>query len=208
VRPLIAILLAACALAQDQPPVFPNKPAPDGVAKPKSVKRMVEDFDVITNSEWAGDSNFEFINGAYLRVPFKYGRASVIDFALYPKISSAIKKWDYDAKTQTIEAAGESHGLRMHSWIKVDQRYLDLIEFNIVRGDMTGFKIKVYLWEKEGKTLVIGKGEWPGARLSLPTLVRLVFKPVSEIVLGIATRNFRSYIEEDYRKKKSPPETH
>ncbi|MBI3543139.1 MAG: hypothetical protein HY075_07690 [Deltaproteobacteria bacterium] len=178
------------------------KPPLEQLLKPKSINKVVEDYDIITNSQW-NDDDFAFVNAVLVRTPLDYARPQMMDFTLYPKMSSAIKKFDYDPATKTIEMIGETHGLRMHSWVKVDQQYWDVIRYTIVRGDMTGFKVDAYLWDKSGRTLAVAKGELPHAKQMLPTLVALVFKPVSEIVLGVATKNFRGYIEEEYKKQKA-----
>lgn len=189
------------------------KPKVETLLKPKSIKRVVEDFDVITNSEWVSaesktlehsdDDDFAFVNAVLIRTPLSYARPKIMDWSLYPKMSSAIKKFEYDPATQVIEIEGEASGLRMHSWVKVDPTYTDLIRYEIIKGDMRGFKVQAYLWDREGKTLAVAKGLWPHAKQSLPAFVRLLFKPVSEVVLGVATKNFRGYIEEEYKKQKS-----
>ncbi len=196
-------------LTQPVVPASPPVPAPpeskaavDSLLKPKSLTRVVEDYDIITNSEWR-DDDFAFVNAVLVRTPMEYAYPKMLDFSLYPKISSAIKKMEFNPKTQILEMIGETHGLYMHSWVHVDQRYSDIIHYEIVRGDMTGFKIDAYLWNRNGKTLTIAKGYLPHAKQMLPTLVALVFKPVSEVVLGVATKNFRSYIEEEYKKEKA-----
>lgn len=196
----------ACASAAAGAPSLPDapsgaKPPLDSLLKARSITKLTEDYDIITNSEW-DENDFSFVNATVIRAPFSYAGPKVVDFSLYPKMSPAIQKFAYDPATRTIELVGEAYGLRMHSWIKVDQEYDDIVRFTIIRGDMTGFKVNAYLWDRDGKTVTVAKGILPGAKQMLPSLVALVFKPVSEIVLGVATKNFRSYIEEDYRKMK------
>lgn len=180
----------------------PHKPKQEELLKPKSLSRIFEDYDIVTNSEWTDSDDFHFVNGVYIRTPLKYSRPLIMDYSLYPRMSSAIHKFKYDPKTHLIEIQGESHGLKMHSWVHVDDKYWDVIHYKIVKGDMKGFKIDAYLWEKEGKTLAIATGLWPKGRKMFSGIVALVFKPASEIVIGVATKNFRSYIEEEYEKKK------
>ncbi|MBI3555380.1 MAG: hypothetical protein HY074_03830 [Deltaproteobacteria bacterium] len=174
----------------------------DTLLKAKSLARVAEDYDIVTNAEWR-DDDFAFVNAVLVRTPMEYAQPKMLDFSLYPKISSAIKKMEFNPKTQILEMIGETHGLYMHSWVHVEHKYLDVIHYEIVRGDMTGFKIDAYLWNRNGKTLTVAKGYLPHAKQLLPTLVALIFKPVSEIVLGVATKNFRSYIEEEYKKEKT-----
>jgi hypothetical protein len=199
---------AAARLATEKD-LSPNKPKLEEMYKPKSIKRIVEDLDIITNSEWTDKDEFAFINGVLIRAPLRYARPIIMDFSLYPKMSSALKTFKYDPKTETIEIVGEAGGLRMHSWVKVDQRYWDEIAYEIVRGDMVGFKVKAYLWDTSsisklgvtGKTIAGAKGLWPGGKTALPSFVATIFKPLSEVVIGVATKNFRSYIEEEYKKQ-------
>lgn len=179
------------------------KPEFETFLKPKSVKRVIEEFDIVTNSDWPTEDDFSFVNAVFVRTPLAFTRTKALDFSLYPKMSSAIKKCEFDAKTQILEVVGETHGLHMHSWVKVDQTYTDLIRYEIIRGDMVGFTVNVYFWNKQGKTLTLAKGLLPHAKQLLPKFVALIFKPVSEIVIGVATKNFRSYIEEEYTKQKS-----
>lgn len=190
-------------VAAPTPTPSPKKPKPDELLKPKSLTRILEDYDVITNSEWLENSDFSFVNATLIRVPLKYARPKVMDFSVYPKMTSALKKLEYNPKTQIIEVIGEAGGLRMHSWVQVDQQYWDEIAYEVVQGDMLGFKIRVYLWDTNGKTLVAAKGILPGGKKRFSSVIVLLMKPVSEIVLGVATRNFRSYIEEEYKKQKT-----
>jgi hypothetical protein len=187
-------------LASAEEPLSKTKPALEELFKPRSVTRILEDYDAVTNSEWHDNSDFSFINGVLIRAPLRFARPKIVDYALYPKMSDAIKKMEYDPKTGILELEGEASGLRMHSWIKVDQRYYDEINYEIIRGDMKGFKVRAYLWEKNGKTVAAAKGVLPGGRKMFTAVTALLFKPVSEIVIGVATKNFRRYIEEEHKK--------
>ena len=188
------------SIARSDEDASPKKPRLESLLKEKSIKRVLNDYDVITNSDWK-DNDFAFVNATLIRAPLRYSRPLIMNFKLYPKMSDALKKFEYDEKTQLIEVIGEAGGLRMHSWIKVDQRYWDEIHYHVVRGDMRGFKCQAYLWEKEGKTLAVATGNWPNGKKAFSSVVALVFKPLSEVVIGVATKNFRSYIEEEYKLK-------
>src|SRR5690349_21583711 len=74
----------------------PDKPEIQTILKPKSITRIMEDRDVITNSEWAGDGDedFQFVNATLIRAPMRYARPKIMDFSLYPKMSSALKKFE------------------------------------------------------------------------------------------------------------------
>ena len=204
---LFALILPFSALGQLTPVAkseedsSPKKPRLESLLKEKSIKRVLNDYDVITNSEWK-DDDFAFVNATLIRAPLRYARPLIMNFALYPKMSDALKKFEYDEKTQLLEVIGEAGGLRMHSWIKVDQRYWDEIHYEVVRGDMRGFKCHAYLWEKEGKTLAVATGNWPNGKKAFSSVIALIFKPLSEVVIGVATKNFRSYIEEEYKTKR------
>ncbi|MEW6055984.1 MAG: hypothetical protein AB1540_05155 [Bdellovibrionota bacterium] len=190
-------------IARSEAEVSPHKPKLEDLLKPKSIKRITDDGDVITNSDWLEDDDFAFVNGTLIKAPLRYARPKIMDFSLYPKMSSAIHKFDYDEATQTIELKGEAGGLTMHSWIKVDQSYWDEIRYEIIKGDMKGFKITAYLWENENKTLAVAKGVLPQGKRMFSSVIAVVFKPLSEVVIGVATKNFRSYIEEEYKKQKT-----
>lgn len=181
------------------------KPDINSLLKPRSVKRVEEEYDVISNSEWDGedDNDFAFVNATLIRAPLTFAGPRLTDFKLYPKVVSAIQKMEYDPRTRLLEVQGESHGLTMHSWIRVDQPSPDVVHYTIVRGNMVGFKINAFLYEYQSKTVAVANGTWPQAKQMLPSLVRLVFKPVSEIVLSVATKSFRGYIEEEYKNKKA-----
>lgn len=189
--------------AQADEKLSPKKPELKSILKEKSIKRVTDDLDVITNADYLDNDDYAFVNGVLIRAPMRYARPLIMDFKLYPKMSDAIKKFEYDPKTQLIEIQGEASGLKMHSWVKVNQQYWDEIKYEVVRGDMKGFKIDAYLYEKEGKTLAVAKGLWPQGKKAFSSVVALLFKPVSEVVIGVATKNFRSYIEEEYKLKKS-----
>lgn len=204
---VISVALVALCAALASLPSRAAGPAPESLLKAKSLQRILDDYDVITNSEWsgAGDADFGFVNAALIRTPLGFAQPLITDYSLYAKMSSAIKKFEYDPATKIIELEGEAGGMRMHSWLRVEQRPGDGNElvYEIIRGDLVGLKVHAYLWDRNGKTLAIARGSLPRARAMLPALVRLVFKPVSEVVIGVATRNFRSYIEEEYRKRKT-----
>ena len=117
-------------------------------------------------------------------------------------MSDAIKKMEYDPKTNIIELEGEAGGLKMHSWIKANIQHKDALIYEIIRGDMKGMKITAYLWEHQGKTLAVAEGFLPGAKSKFPGLVRIALPSLAEIVLGIAMKNFRKSIEDEYNKNR------
>lgn len=202
---LSPLVPAVPAFAKSESDASTTKPKFESFMKLKSLEKVVDDHDVVVNSEWTDSGDFAFVDAGLMNAPLHFVRPLVMDFRLYPKVSSAIKKMDYNPQTQIIEVEGEASGLSMHSWIKVDQRYWDEIRYEIVQGDMYGFKIQLYLWDKQGKTVALIKGLFPQGKSRLPKFVALVFKPVSEIVLSVATKNFRSYIEGEYKKKRNQP---
>jgi len=193
--------LAAARREVSETQTSPHKPRVEDVLKEKSLKKVENDFDIVTNAEWLDNDDFHFVNGALIRAPIRISRKLMLDFSIYPKMSDAIKKFEYDPKKDIIEVIGEAGGLRMHSWVKVDQSYWDQLNFTIIKGDMLGFKIKTYLWDKSGKTLVVADGNWPKGRKAFSGVIATLFKPLSEVVIGVATKNFRGYIEEEYKKK-------
>ena len=90
----------------------------------------------------------------------------------------------------------------MHSWVKVAAEYSDGVRYEIVRGDMTGFVMSTHLWDRGGQTLAYAEGRLPGAKSRFPALVALAFPTVAEVVLSIASKNFRKILEEDYNSKR------
>lgn len=183
------------------PTAAPDKPAFESLVKPKSAKVVLEDSEALTHAHWQED-DFAFVNAVLLRAPYRLAMERVTDFSLYPRMSSAIKKMSYDEKQRTIELLGEAGGLRMHSWIKVDIPHKDLIIYDFVRGDMTGFKVRCWFWERQGKTLAYAEGKLPRAKTRFPGLVAFAFPTLAELVLSVATKNFRNLIEEDYNQKR------
>jgi hypothetical protein len=207
IKSSVVVMAAALSLFGQGAIVFAaGKPAAESLLKPRSFKKLTEDYDIITNSEWVGRSDkrpddFAFVNAVLIRAPLRYARPKIMDFSIYPKMSSAIHKINFDPKSKLLEIAGEAKGFRMHSWIRVDASDPEALHFDVASGDLKGMKIDAYLWDKDGKTLAIAKGLWPEGKKFFSSVVALLFKPVSEVVIGVATKNFRSYIEEEYRKQ-------
>lgn len=192
-----------CAYSAPPLPISTEKPEPEKLMKPKSLERILEEQDPVMNSEWTNDDDFKFVTGVYIRVPFEFARPVILNFSQYQDISSTIKKVEYNAAKKELEVMGEAGGLKMHSWMQVDDTRWDEIRYKIVRGNMTGFDIRTYFWNKKGRTLAIAQGVYPKGRKILPAFVATVFKPLSEVVIGVATKNFRSYIEKEHSKKKN-----
>lgn len=181
----------------------PSKPPLEKILKPKTLTRASEDLDVVVNSGWEGVDGFEYVSAMVVRAPIKHARKTITEYAIYPKMSSAIRKFDYDAKTKTIEMVAEAGGYFVRSWIKVDDRYWDELNYEIVRGDMKGFTVKTTLWDKGSRTMLVMQGHLPSAKNIFPKALQFIAIPLSEMVLGVASRNFRSYIEGEYNKLKT-----
>ncbi len=178
----------------------PLKPPLSDFLKPKTIELLLDKKEAVVHAQWHENGDFSFLNAVLVSVPMSFARPKTLEFSLYPRLSSAIKKFHYDPETKTIEAIGEAGGLRMHSWVQVKERYWDETHYEIVKGDMIGFKIQVYFWEKNGKTIILGKGLLPDGKKRYASGITLLFKPVAEIVLSVATKKFQSYIEEEYKK--------
>ncbi len=183
--------------------ISPNKPKYEEILKEKSLKRLLEEKDVTINSEWVDQENgFKFIAAMLVGASYNFTRKTISDYSVYSKMSSSIKKFEYDEKKKIIEMVAEAGGYRAHSLIKVDDKYYDEINYEVIKGDMLGFKITTQLWKKESKTVIAMNGKLPNAKALFPAALRLIAVPLSEMLLGIASGNFRSYIEGEYQKQK------
>jgi hypothetical protein len=182
----------------------PQKPDFDTLLKTRSRQAVLEEQSVVTNAHWS-DDDFSFVNAMVVRTPFRLARPRFTDYELFPRITDAIKKLHYDPATKLIEIVGEAGGMRMHSWIKVAAEYSDGLRYEFVRGDLTGFVVRAYLWERGGQTLAYAEGHLPGAKSRFPGLVALAFPTVSEVVIDVASKNFRKFLEEDYNSKRIRP---
>ncbi len=182
--------------------ISPTKPKLEELLKPKSIHRMIEDKDVTVNSEWVDEKGFQYIAGMLVSASYTFTRRTISDYSVYPKVSSSIKKFEYVEKTKMIEMIAEAGGYRAHSFIKVEDKYFDEINYEVVKGDMLGFKIITRLWKKESKTMLTMSGKLPNAKDMFPVALRLIAVPLSEMLLGVASGNFRSYIEKEYQSKK------
>lgn len=183
--------------------VSPNKPKIEELLKEKSLKRLLEEKDISVNSEWIDEENgFKFIAAMLVGSSYTFTRRTISDYSVYSKMSSSIKKFEYDEKKKLIEMVAEAGGYRAHSLIKVDDKYFDEINYEVIKGDLLGFKISTRLWKKESKTIISMNGKLPNAKALFPAALRLIAVPLSEMLLGIASGNFRSYIESEYQKQK------
>lgn len=149
------------------------------------------------------NSDFYYLCAGPIHAPQHFSRPMIVDFQQYQKqVPSVLKKVQYDAKTKMLEIIGEVGGYQMHSVLKVDDRYWDEIGFEIVAGDMVGTTSKVFLFEKEEKTLAVFQGVYPMAKKRLPaplsTLPRL-FSTLAQFAIDVATSNFKRYIEDEYK---------
>ncbi|MBI2606039.1 MAG: hypothetical protein HYW49_08160 [Deltaproteobacteria bacterium] len=208
---LAALAFLSCALSASfaadktvtETALAPSKPPLETLLKPKTLTRATEDLDVVVNSGWEGIDGFEYTGAMVVRAPIKHARKTITDYAVYPKMSPAIRKFDYDARTKIIEMVAEAGGYLVRSWVKVDDRYWDELNYEIVRGDMKGFKVKTSLWDKGSRTMLVMQGHLPSAKNIFPKALQFIAIPLSEMVLGVASRNFRSYIEGEYNKLKT-----
>jgi len=179
-----------------------HKPTPESLVKEKTLKRVREGSASVTNANWNDSDDFTFLSSTLVRTPLRFARPHVVDPNFYARLTDAIKKLTYDPRTKTAEIIGEAGGLTMHSWLKMDDRLWDEVHFTIIKGDLKGMRIRTYLWEESGKTLIIGKGELKNARSKFGGLVARVLPTVAEVVIDVATGRFRGYIEEEYQKKR------
>ena len=179
----------------------PQKPDPESILKPKSFSKMVDDLEVVTNAKWQED-DFIFVNAVEVRAPLKFARTRMLEFSLYPQMSSAIKDLHYDEAAGLLIISGEAGGLTMNSVMRADLQYWDRARYEIIRGDLEGFIVTVYLWERQGKTITVASGLLPQGRKRFPGLVGFAFPTLAEFVLGVATKNFRKFIEAAYNQKR------
>lgn len=169
--------------------------------KPKTIQRVLEDRDVMVDSEWVGENGFEFTSFMLTNSKSIYTQKKIRDYSIYKQMSGAIKKFEYNANTKIIEMIGEASGFRMHSWIQVYDISPDHLAFKIFKGEMVGLTADIYTWELNSKTLMALKGTITDAKKIFPSALSLIAVPLSEMLLGIASKNFRNHIEEEYKKK-------
>lgn len=179
-----------------------NKPKLEVLLKPKSIKRMNEDHDIVVNAEWASEKEFKFVAAMKVNATAAFARDVVRDYSVYPKMSSTIKKFEYDSKKSEISLIAEAGGFVMHSLIKVTEKFWDEIEYEIIGGSLVGFKLKTSIYSDGQKSALVLSGSHPDIKSMIPAALSLIVIPLSETVLGVAAGNFRSYIESEYTKKK------
>lgn len=164
---------------------------------------MNEDLNTVVNGEWTHeDMDYEYTAGMTARAPIKHVHKTITDYSLYPKMSSAIKKLEYNEKDKTLDMIGEAAGYRVINLIKVNDKYFDEMEYEVIKGDLKGFKVVTRLWEKNGRTQMVMTGHLPGARKMMPKAMALIMVPVSEMILSVASNNMRDHIESEYKKIK------
>lgn len=203
-------LFAATALATEskksitETDLSPQKPKLETLLKPKTLAGMKNDHNTVVSAEWVGENGFAYVAGMQVNASSRFSRGIVTNYALYKQMSSAIKKFEYDAQKSEIEMLAEAVGFQMHSWIKVQEKHWDQVEYEVVRGNLAGFKITLWIWDQPGsKTILVMQGNHPALKTMLPSALALVAIPVSEGILGVASGNFRSYIESEYKKMRT-----
>lgn len=165
------------------------------IFKPKTLTRVVDDAEAVANAEWEDPDGYRFVNATAVNCPERFVRAHWNNLALFPKLSSAIKKFEVDTEKKWIRVEGAAHGLQMRSTVVYDTSQNDHMQFRIIQGDLTGLTVDAFLVRYQEKNIVFGIGRLPRAKMLLPGPIQLVFRPVSEILLSAATKNFKNEIE-------------
>lgn len=178
--------------------------------KSETLKTVIEKREVVSHAKWGEEKNsddFEFLNVFLLNPSLSFTRPIMMDYTLYPRMSDAIKAFKFDTAKKEIEVRGEAGGLRMHSWVRVNEISLDEIQYEIIKGDMKGFKMFLFLYDYKGKTLIFCKGFWPRGKAVFSKVIAFVFPTIAEMVISAATKNFRQHIEDAYSKQKKDVES-
>ncbi len=163
--------------------------------KTKTLTRLVDDLEAVANAEWEAPDGYRFVNAIAINCPERFIRAHWNDLTLFPKLSSAIKKFEVDTSKRQIQVEGSAHGLQLKSIVAYDLAHKDQMRFRIIGGDLVGMTVEAYLVRYQEKNIVFGNGRLPKAKTLLPAPIQLVFRPVSEILLSAATKNFKNEIE-------------
>ncbi len=171
--------------------------------KPQSLKNILDKKEIITNARW-DEEDFRFTNAVLIHAPIRIAHHAATRFELYTKLSAAVKKAEFDEKSKTLEVIGEAGGLKLHSWFKVQIQPVDYVGYEVVRGDLTGFIVHTYFYDQgRGRTLEVAIGHIPKGKERFPALVNFAFPTIAEFVLSVATKNLRSFVEEEYNQSKS-----
>lgn len=179
-----------------------NLPQLEHLLKEKSLLKIRERLEVLTNAKWQ-DDDFDFVNGVVVRAPLRLTYEAAVNYELYPRMSSAIKKIHFDKEKNILEVMGEAGGLKLHSWFKVRFYEQKAVHYEVVRGDLGGFVAWTYFWnEGRGRTLVVARGQLPQGKKRFPALIQFAFPALAEVVLSQASKNLRNFIEDEYNQKR------
>ncbi len=188
--------------------------------KPKVFERVTKEREVMAYAELksAADSQpsvlkasasanpdrlYHFYVAALVRASQTQVFGALKNYESFKEIIPFVKlaKWHKDSKT--LELQGGIWAFELHSFFQFDEAQApNAISFAITQGHFQGMRGKILLeqWGEKG-TLIHISGEkrgtdWP------PTIV---IERGAEIVLGVAGKNMRSYIEEQKRVAQEPP---
>ena len=195
----------------------PTKKDYESYVRKNTPIKVKENFEIVTNAGWgeiASDRDFSsqslqndssaedffFLNTGVMRTSFSFMKKMIQRYEIYPEITSAIKKINFDSEQKLLEVQGEAGILKLHSWVKVKELFYDHVQYEVIKGDLLGCVVDLYLWDEHGKTVFLAKGIWKKGGKIMPSAFRIVLKPISEGVLSIASSGFRSYIEREYQK--------
>lgn len=178
-------------------PVFGTELTLRAKLKPRVYERITKEKESNAYARLNDSKHYEFYVASYVKHRLKPTHLALSD---YPKLKDVIPFVDraewVNGKKDTLEIEGGIWSFRLKSTVKFVEKTNRWTQFEITSGHFLGLKGDILLEEYgDGATLVyvggalVGndKTEWP------PTIV---LERGAEIVLSVAARNMRKYIEE------------
>ena len=200
-----SILLSVGAAASPKPaasrsPVPLPAPAIASLLKKETLKRVLEDREVMTHAELTSEDDardpdlkrYQYYAAMSVNASPTQTRRVLTQYDLYEKMIPYVSKSRYVAQDHALLLEGGIWNFKMGSLLKIEERGEGAIGFRIVEGHFTGMTGDI-LFEPSGErsTLVLLRGESHGRRWP----PRLILERGAEIVFGYTGRRMRSFIE-------------
>ena len=190
--------------------VTPKETSPPQIKlllKPESYNRIVENREVMTSASLDTDEaepgktplkRYQFYSSMLVRADMTYVRKILLDPESYRHMIPFLDHLTFDPKTNILEMKGGIWRFKLHSFVRIEDRGLKWIHYQIIRGHFTGLVGDAYMEDLGVRgTLVYLQGQIRSDGKKWPP--PFVMQRGAEIVFSFTGKKIRSHIESQKR---------
>ncbi len=176
-------------------------------SNPELMRKMIDDRYIVVSvthskpKEKGQKYSFSFKSAGIMNISKKFGEKSIQEYHKLPEIINYIKETKFDKGKSELYFYGEAYKYIVKMWLELKPKQVGddfEIDWQVVRGHLTGMNGKIRLEDHERRTEISLTGTYEATSLPLPAIL-LDFG--LEIVFQQVAKKIRNYLETGYKKE-------